>query len=198
MTMVGASAVAALRPVHVSRPREGSSEASHARRAFERMVREHEPALRAFATRLCGSASDGNDLVQDCLERALRRHETFTQGTNGRAWLFTILHNAFIDRCRRRATDKRGPCIDDVDVAAPEPSEPPAWTSVTAEQFAGAIERLDEEFRSVYRLHAQGLAYQEISVRLGIPVSTVGTRLVRARAKLRALLEAALEGEEKP
>ena len=80
---------------------------------FEQLVREHENALITFALRLSGSRSDASDLVQDTLERALRSFDSFTPGTNGRAWLFTILRHTFIDRCRRRRRDD-GDCIDNL------------------------------------------------------------------------------------
>lgn len=187
--------MAALRPgVAASSPADVRLRAVPA--GFDALVREHEAALAAFARRLCGSRADGDDLVQECLERALRRFDSFTPGTHGRAWLFTILHHAFIDRCRRRAADKRIDGVDAAEVAAPEPASPPAWASVTAEQFARAIDALDEDFRGVYRMHAEGRSYQDISATLGIPVATVGTRLNRARTKLRRLLESALAAEE--
>jgi len=193
--MAGASLVAALRPGVAPSLREGARLCA-VPAAFDALVREHEAALAAFARRLCGSAADGDDLVQDCLERALRRFDSFAPGTHGRAWLFTILHHAFIDRCRRRAAEKRVDGVDTSEVVAPEPAEPPVWASVTAEQFARAIDQLDQDFRSVYRLHAEGRSYQDISAALGIPVVTVGTRLNRARSKLRRLLESALAAEE--
>jgi len=164
--------------------------------AFDALVREHGEAVRAFALRLCKTPVDADDLAQDCMERALRRFDTLTPGTNARAWLLTILHNAFIDRCRRRTIDKLAHDIDGVPLPAPEPSEPPAWASVTAEQLAAAVARLDDEFRAGYRLHGDGRSYQEMAATLGIPVNTVGTRLSRARSKLRALLEAALVAQE--
>jgi RNA polymerase sigma-70 factor (ECF subfamily) len=177
-------------------PSASAARWSAQRTAFERLVREHESALLAFATRLAGSPADARDLVQDTLERALGRFDAFTPGTNARAWLFTILHRAFIDRCRRRTVEKRADSIDDVQLAAPDPVPPPRWASISAEQLAHAVSQLDEEFRSVYRMHAvESLSYQEIAARLAIPQNTVGTRLARARKKLRAILEAALEGE---
>jgi RNA polymerase sigma-70 factor (ECF subfamily) len=162
-----------------------------ARTPFDAVVREHEATLVAYATRLCGSSHDARDLVQDTLERALARWDTFTPGTNVRAWLFTILHRGFIDRMRRRAVEKGACSIDDVQVAAPEPAAPPAWTAISLEDLEAAIARLDADFQAVYRLHAvESLSYQQIAERLGIPVSTVGTRLNRARHRLRVLLEA--------
>ena len=117
------------------------------------------------------------------MERALRRFASFEEGTNARAWLFSILHNAFIDRCRRRATEPQRTCIDEVEVASEEPEQPPAWTAITEEQLKTAIASLEPEFRAVYELFAlDRLAYQDIAARLGIPVSTVGTRR-RARGR---------------
>jgi RNA polymerase sigma-70 factor (ECF subfamily) len=171
-------------------------EVRDSRAAFDALVRAHEPALQAFAMRLCGASADARDLVQDTHERALRRFDTFAPGTNARAWLFTILHRAFIDRCRRRAVERRVDSIDEVDVPAPEASEPPPWANVSSEQLTRAVAALEDDFRSVYLMHArESLSYKEISERLGIPSSTVGTRLARARQKLRALLEAAVTGE---
>jgi RNA polymerase sigma-70 factor (ECF subfamily) len=193
MAAVGVDFVSAVHDAPFAATR---AEQASRRAAFERLVREHEAALLAFATRLAGAPSDARDLVQDALERALSRFDTFEQGTNARAWLFTILHRAFIDRCRRRAVEKRTDCIDDVQIAAPEPLEPPRWADVTADQLAAAVERLDDDFRNAYRLHAvEALSYQDIAARLSIPVNTVGTRLARARKKLRALLEGAMERE---
>jgi RNA polymerase sigma-70 factor (ECF subfamily) len=184
-------------PAPVADARAERCEVRDSRAAFDALVRQHGPALQAFATRLCGSNADARDLVQDTHERALRRFDTFAPGTNARAWLFTIMHRAFIDRCRRRAVERRRiDDIDDLQVPAPEPIEPPAWASVSPDQLARAIAALEDEFRSVYKMHAlQSLSYKEISEQLGVPVSTVGTRLNRARQKLRALLEAAVGGE---
>jgi RNA polymerase sigma-70 factor (ECF subfamily) len=64
---------------------------------------------------------------------------------------------------------------------------------VTEVQLGAAIAKLEDEFQVVYRMHAiDSLSYKEISLRLGIPVNTVGTRISRARGKLRTLLEASI------
>ena len=132
--------------------------------AFAEVARAHEGALVAFATRLAGNADDARDLVQDTLERALRRFASFEPGTNPRAWLYSILHHAFIDRCRRRATEPRRMSIDDVDLPSSEPEEPPAWTSITVEQLRTAIARLEpaSSARSTSVHAIEGVAYQEI------------------------------------
>jgi RNA polymerase sigma-70 factor (ECF subfamily) len=168
-------------------------------REFDSLVRAHHGALLAFARRLCRDPADAHDLTQDALERALRRFESLTPGSNARAWLFTILHNAFIDRCRRKAAARTMP-LEEEDIAAPtsssQPTPPPAWTAITPEQLRSAVDSLDEGFRDVYRMHAlEGRSYEEISRALGLPTNTVGTRLARARRKLKAILEQTVAGE---
>lgn len=168
-----------------------------ASRRLDVLAREHTPALTAFAIKLCGDPSDARDLVQDTFERALRASASQTPRANERAWLFTILHHLFIDRYRRQARGPRHTSIDDVDVAAPEADAPPppAWTRVSIDEVRAALEELDPEFREVYRMHAiEGLGYAEIAARLNTPVSTVGTRIMRARRKLKAILSAKVGG----
>jgi RNA polymerase sigma-70 factor, ECF subfamily len=158
---------------------------------FEAFAAEHSPQLRAIAMRLCGNAADAADLVQDAFERAFRNYDKLEPGTNPRAWVVTILHNMFIDRCRRGRREPRRVAVDDVALAAPEPAaEPdPEWTRLTAEDLRRALDRLEPPFQDIYRMHAiENRSYKEIAATLGIPGATVGTRLLRARDKLRRLL----------
>ncbi len=171
---------------------------SRASSSFDAALREHYDALVTVATRLARDSADAHDLVHDTVERALRGFETLRPESNVRAWLFTILRNAFLDRCRKRSALGSAEPIDELQIAAEPPEEadePPAWTSVTAEQLREAIGGLGEEFRVVYLLHAiEGASYLEIAERLGIPPRTVGTRLLRARRKLRDILTSTVEG----
>jgi len=185
------------RPAWAMQPARVSESASRAKE-FDALVRAHHAALVAFATKLCKDSADAHDLTQDTLERALRRFDTLSPGSNPRAWLFTILHNAFIDRCRRKSTAKTTTLEDDIPAppSSAEPAAPPAWTNITAEQLRAAVDALAEEFRAVYRMHAlEGRSYQEIAAALDIPTNTVGTRLARARRKLKAILEQTAGGE---
>ncbi|WP_257447872.1 RNA polymerase sigma factor [Archangium lipolyticum] len=159
---------------------------------FHGLVQQHERALHAVALRLCGNAADARDLVQDTFERALRHFDRFQEGTNGRAWLFTILRHCFISRCRSRTCERRSDVsVEDMQehLAAPEAEPLQAWAAFSLEQIHAALERLPVEFSEVYRLHSlEGRSYEEIARQLRIPKATVGTRLIRARRKLRDLL----------
>ena len=172
--------------------------------AFAEQVLPHEPALLAAALALCGGCADqARDLVQDTLERALRSFESSGPRTSVRSWLIAIAHNLFIDRCRR---DQRGPRLVDLDAAddvatreaageaSQEETPTPAWADIGPAELRATVARLDEEFRVVFELFEfECCSYDEIAARLRVPKSTVGTRLVRARRKLRRLLETGQE-----
>src|SRR6185503_5588859 len=108
-----------------------------------------------------------------------------------------ILHNLFIDRARRARRTPEIAALDDVELAAPEPSDPPAWSDVDAAQIDAALAKLGAGFRRVYELHARGWSYDEIAAELRIAKPTVGTRLIRARRKLRGALIRELAAREK-
>ena len=155
----------------------------------DEMASRYEPVLYASAMRLLRSRSDALDLVQDTYERALRGKASFTPGTNLRHWLMTIMYNLFLDRCRRQGREPRALCLDEHEIASPEPYAPEPWESITQEQISAALAGLEHPFREVYELRLiDNCSYDEIADRLTIPRSTVGTRLMRARHKLRQTL----------
>jgi len=165
------------------------------RARFDRMVRERQALLRRRARALAGSPHDGDDVLQAALERAWQRFHQFQAGTNELAWLYRILFNTFIDWLRR--AESTATAIEQHAQCLPEPTIDDPWAStvgadvqeITAEQFLGAVEQLPEPFKTTYKLHAfQRLSLKAISGRLEEGVSTIGTRLRRARLKLRAIL----------
>lgn len=149
----------------------------------------HAAELERQARRLCPSLSEAEDLVQETLERAFMALANFRPGTNMRAWLYTIMVRRACDlhRNRRvRAAAQVEP--DSLPAPAPDEDEVP-WAAVTDAEIRAAVARLDPPFRVVFELHEmRGLAYQEIAIQLDIPISTVGTRLRRAREKLRVMI----------
>ena len=148
-----------------------------------------------------GSVGDADDLVQDTLERALRHLHRFDQGTNLVGWLATIMKRLAIDRHRRDSRRRLVP-LDVVLLwdslldpgSEDEGNDPPAATAALADpaRLTDALAQLPTVLRSALELHVHGgLAYAEIARRLSLPVSTVGTRIHRARALLRTLMDPA-------
>jgi len=152
---------------------------------------QYEALLYARAVRLLRCAPDAWDLVQDTFEHALRGYDSFQPGSNMRVWLMTIMQHLFIDRCRRKAREPWLEPIDEEVVATIEPDTTckPDWATISDEQVAHALQELESPFREVYQLRLlDKCSYDEIAERLLIPRSTVGTRLMRARKKLRQSL----------
>jgi RNA polymerase sigma-70 factor (ECF subfamily) len=164
---------------------------------FERVALVHLDALYHSALRLTQNRAEAEDLVQEACLRAFRSFHRFNPGTNCRAWLFTILRNAFLNRLRQGSHEVYG--------------ESPAWESASRSLTdAGApIGHPEEEFfqtvlhgdvdralkalplvfrEAVMLADLEGLSYKEVSDVLGCPIGTVMSRLSRGRGLLRQAL----------
>lgn len=162
-------------------------------RALKDVLADAVPVLTRIAVRTCTTAADAADLVQDTVERAMR------QGLppdvhNPRAWLTTMMHNLFIDHCRAAARVPQHEPLDEVHnnvtpLEVDSDNEEPAWSQTTLDDVRAALEMIDPTFREVYILHTfERQSYEEIAARLKISRVTVGTRLTRARLRLRKVL----------
>jgi RNA polymerase sigma-70 factor, ECF subfamily len=181
------TAIASTRQEMVEKRGDGVS-GSITKQSFARAAREHESLLTSIARRLCGNDADAEDLVHDTYERALRSWNSDLGETHLRSWIVAILNHLFIDRCRRARRAPRTEAINGREIAAIEQTAPAAWSSVSDDQIGAALATLDIELRRVYELRAGGRSYEQIAAELRIPEATVGTRLFRARKRLRAAL----------
>lgn len=144
------------------------------------------PRLRRYARALTGDSLQADDLVQDTLERALNKRHLWRPGSDLRAWMFTIMHNVFINQIRsRQADDTVGLDVEAYNVAAH--SSPVDLLEIG--DIDAAIRRLPGEQREVLILVAlEQMSYAETAQTLGIPLGTVMSRLYRARERIRVLL----------
>ena len=169
------------------------------RRAFtakdEKLVEPFIGPLRRFAMGLCHDPHLADDLVQDCLERAISRWHLRHEDGNLKAWLFTILHNEFIDGRRRLARRGVSASLDDLLI---EPSVlADQEDNIRVQDVMSAIGRLADDHRALILLiGVEELSYEEAAAVLGIPIGTVMSRLSRARAKLRLYLQEGHPGAE--
>jgi RNA polymerase sigma-70 factor (ECF subfamily) len=150
-------------------------------------VDAERPHLFALARRLSLNPADAHDLVQDTIVKALPALGKVAVGAHLRAWLLTILRRMHVDRLRRFAREPEAISIDDVrerlvsDAASSEDADP-----TNTDDIRVGLSALPESFRRVLVLHdLEGRSYREISRALDLPLATVGTRLSRARLKLR-------------
>jgi RNA polymerase sigma-70 factor, ECF subfamily len=150
------------------------------------------PYLRRFARALTGDAALADDLVQDCVERALRKQHLFDETRSLRTWLFTILRNLFISGLRRNGRTSAVKSVDDIQ-AGEDAVRPEQESRLALSDIVMALDRLPTTHREVLLLVAlEDMSYREIAEVTGVPVGTVMSRLSRARLSLRAILE---EGE---
>jgi RNA polymerase sigma-70 factor, ECF subfamily len=159
---------------------------SHQRREeFDRAALVHIPELLRVASRLCGSADAGEDLLQETYLQAWRSFHRFEAGTNCRAWLYKILLFTYSAQNRKRA---RQPFLVDLDAAGETALlvDAPTPDTLTAEAVKVAFDHLPEHFRTlVVLVDVEGLTYREAAAALDVPVGTVMSRLSRGRGLLR-------------
>lgn len=149
------------------------------------LIAQHLPRLRRYARALTGDRNAADDLVQDTLERALSRFHLWRQGSDLRAWMFTIMHNIYVNQTRSRIRHPHEP-LDDAaaeDLRARETD----WGELR--DLDEALARLPGEQRAVLLLVGlEQFTYEEAARVLEIPLGTVMSRLSRGRERLRVLL----------
>ncbi len=147
------------------------------------------PRLRRYARALLRDRDASDDLVQDCLERALSRLENWRSGENPRRWLFTIMHHLFIDQMRQ--SRRRSETM----VASPEAAELVAQPASQLETVASrevfdALQAISPDRRAaLLMVSVEGFSYAEAANILGVPAGTLMSRIARGREELRALLD---------
>jgi RNA polymerase sigma-70 factor, ECF subfamily len=152
-----------------------------------RKIEEEIPRLRRYARALTRDVNAADDLVQDCLTRALSKVHLWQKGTDLRAWLFTILHNQYVNHVRRAVREGSA-----VGLSASEPlltTAPNQGKRLELRDLERAIAKLPEEQRAVLLLVGlEGMRYEEVAAVLDVPVGTIRSRLSRGREMLRHLM----------
>lgn len=144
------------------------------------------PNLRAFARSLCGNAATADDMVQESLVKALANIRRFEPGSNLRAWMFTILRNAYYSDLRKRRHEVEDAEGEHAARLADRPAQPGA---LDLEDFRAAFAKLSDGHREVLILvGAAGVSYEEAAQICGCAVGTVKSRVNRGRARLAQLL----------
>ncbi len=144
------------------------------------------PELRGFARFLARGRVEADDLVQEALVRALAALHQFAVGTNLRAWLFSILRNAYFEQSRRRRTEQ----------AALERTPLPESSHVTSQESRTALTELERHLwdlppllrEALVLVGAKELSYEEAAAIAGVPVGTMKARVSRGRTQIAALV----------
>ncbi|KPQ14782.1 MAG: RNA polymerase sigma-70 factor, ECF subfamily [Rhodobacteraceae bacterium HLUCCO18] len=147
------------------------------------LIAREIPRLRRYALALTRDPVAADDLVQDTLERAIRKRHLWSRHGSLRAWLYKMLYHVFLNQGPRR---KRRANEVDLDVA-PDPIAPAtADARLVRRDIVTAMQELPAEQRAAIALTAvEGLSYDEAAAALDIPVGTLRSRLSRGRERLR-------------
>lgn len=155
---------------------------------FSQTIGKMTKTLRPFAMRLTKDAEDANDLLQETAMKAFLNRDKFSDGTNLKAWLYTIMKNTFITNYQRMV--RRNTFIDTTDNlhyinSSDALTENLAFSTFAMRDINQAIERLDENFKRPFLMHFNGYKYHEIAEQLSIPIGTVKNRIHIARKELK-------------
>ena len=168
---------------------------------FEQQALPLLDQLYGGALRLTRNPADAEDLVQETYIKAFQAFESFTQGTNLKAWMYRIMTNLYITNYRkaqRRPTQTSAEEITDYQLLSSashesqglESAEVEALKKLPTSEISEALNALSEDYRMVvYYADVEGLAYKEIAEIMGVPLGTVMSRLHRGRKKLRDALK---------
>ena len=146
------------------------------------------PHLRRYARALVGEPTLADDLVQDCLERGLRKRHTWRRTGSLRSWLFRILYTTYVNnrvRERRRGTAVDVERVDDERLAV---SAPQHVELHSREVLAGVANLPDDQRAAILLVAVEGMSYDEVAAVLDVPIGTVRSRLWRGRETLRTLM----------
>ncbi|MBL0310646.1 MAG: RNA polymerase sigma factor [Bacteroidetes bacterium] len=157
----------------------------------EKLMTAYESILRSFAIKLTKSKNESDDLLQETYYRALVNWERFTDGTNMKAWLLTIMRNIFINNYRRikngyvhaTATEKQF----DFSMARRTDNNASINTFIS-DDLAKAMKGVSKDFTEPFLLYHQGFQYQEISEMMNLPLGTVKSRIFFARREMKERL----------
>jgi RNA polymerase sigma-70 factor (ECF subfamily) len=149
-----------------------------------RLLEAYFPRLRRYAFGLTRRHHEVDDLVQDCLARALENQHLFTPDTDLGSWLITLMHNLYVTNVRRAVRGGVSVSVDEVAWKLEATADPTA--PLQLKQLARAIAALPfEQQQAILLIGVEGMKYDEVAEMLGVPCGTVRSRLSRGRVALR-------------
>jgi len=160
---------------------------------FNSAVAGHQQTLKPIAMKLTRDTEQANDLIQDTLLKAIANRDKFTEGTNLKAWLYTIMKNTFITNYHR--ITKRKTFIDSTENlhfinSSSQVDQNKASSTLAMDEIKYAIGTLAHDYKTPFLMHFKGYKYYEIADILDIPIGTVKNRIHIARKNLKGQLKA--------
>lgn len=169
-----------------------SKSALDSNKIFESKLIELQANMMNFALTLTANREEAKDLIQETTLRALDNQEKYYENVNFKGWVFTIMHNIFVNNYRRMVRSQT--MIDQTDnlyhLNMPQDSgfDSPEGAYTVAE-INRVMNTFADEYKVPFQMHVQGFKYEEIAQQLGLPIGTVKSRIFFARKRLQELLK---------
>ena len=147
--------------------------------------------LFSFAYKLTADSEEAHDLLQDTTLKALDNESKYSDNSNFKGWLFTIMRNIFINNYRRTVRERTviegTEDLYQLNFQQPTNSTPEGMYAVN--EITQIIDSFSEDYRRPFSMYVAGYKYEEIAEILDIPLGTVKSRIFTTRQKLRSILQ---------
>lgn len=169
-----------------------SKSALESNKIFENKLIDLQANMMNFALTLTANREEAKDLIQETTLRALDNQEKYYENVNFKGWVFTIMHNIFVNNYRRMVRSQT--MIDQTDnlyhLNMPQDSgfDSPEGAYTVAE-INKTMNTFADEYKVPFQMHVQGYKYEEIAQQLALPIGTVKSRIFFARKRLQELLK---------
>lgn len=152
---------------------------------------QYKQALYSFAFSLTRNKEESEDLIQDTFYRALANRDKFSDGTNIKAWLFTIMRNIFINNYRRKQKAPLNGTESELNLNSRTRVNNGSERTFLSDDLQQAIAKVNSEYTEPFLMYFKGFQYNEIAESFQLPLGTVKSRIFFARKELQLHLKTA-------
>ena len=159
---------------------------------FNQNIIQLQEQLKYYALSLTQSNDDADDLLQETYLKALLNKEKYTEESNIKAWMYTIMKNTFINGYRRAKRASTFNDTTDNNYFINQSSDKVQETTdslLSEKEINKRIDQLDEDLKRPFKMHTNGFKYKEIAEKMDIPIGTVKSRIFFSRQKLASELK---------
>lgn len=158
--------------------------------AFKNNLAKIESLLFGFAMKLTHNKENAKDLMQETLLRSFNNKDRFTEGTNFKAWMTTIMYNSFVNNYRKKKTRNKvvKPVEDFSYLIASKSVEGNGDSVIMVKELKKMVNNLSDNYKVPFEMMCEGYQYDEIAEKTNLPMGTVKSRIFYARKKLQIMV----------
>ena len=159
--------------------------------AFNQELAKIESLLFGFAMKLTRNKENAKDLMQETLMRSFKNRDRFTEGTNFKSWMTTIMYNSYINHYRKKQTRNKvmKPVEDFTYLVESKSTEGDAYGMILGQELNKMVNNLTDDYKVPFQMFVEGYHYDEIAAKIDLPMGTVKSRIFYARKKLKGMVK---------